>query len=101
MPTIRIVVSDPYLRGYLEDCLSRIADVALAVDDVVRADLVVTDLDFGDAAVAEVRSLHVLDEAPGPGSELSSPIDFILMPFDARSLAHAVSRALQRGRQLP
>ena len=101
MPIIRVAVTDPYLRGYLEDCLCRIADVILAMDDVVRADLVVTDLDFGDPAVAELRSLHVLDEAPEPGSELSSPIDFILMPFDARTLAHAVSRTLQRGWPMP
>jgi hypothetical protein len=97
---IRIVIADPFLRGYVEECLRRIPDIAI-VDGIQAPDLVVTNLDFGDSAVSELPSLHVLNEAPDATSEMTNAIDFILMPFDARTLAHAVSRALHRGRQPP
>jgi hypothetical protein len=95
MPTIKIVIADPFLRGYVEDCLRRIPEVAILDDAAAMPQLVVTNLDFGDPAVAEVASLHVLDEPPDPASGMTHAIDYIVMPFDARTLAHAVGRALK------
>lgn len=97
---IRIIASDPDLYAYLEDCISGIPGMHVLTDPAIRPDLVVTDVfDSGfreDPMFAGIPRLHVLDEPPVVGK--SEPIEFILTPFDSRSVAHAVLRALRQPR---
>ena len=100
LQTIRIVVSDPDLYAYLEDCISRIPGMQVLTDSDRRPDLVVKDVYDsgyqGDPESGGIARLHVLDEPPVIGK--SDPIEFILTPFDSRSIAHAVLRALRQTR---
>ena len=99
---IRIVTADHDLYAYLEDCISRIPGAQVLTDPEAQPDLVVTDVynPFGeDRAFVGIPRLHVLDEPPVVGK--SEPIEFILTPFDARSVAHAVFRVLRQSRNSP
>jgi hypothetical protein len=102
MRTIRIVVSDPDVYAYLEDCTSRIPGMQVLTDSERRPDLLVTDVfdsSHRDDPDSGVPRLYVLDEPPLVGK--SEPIEFILTPFDARAVAHAVHRALRQTRNPP
>ncbi len=96
-------MSDPDLYAYLQDCISRIPGMQVLTDSERRPDLLVTDVyDSGyrdDPEPDGIPRLHVLDEPPVVGK--SEPIEFILTPFDSRSIAHAVYRALRQTRNPP
>jgi hypothetical protein len=96
--TIRIITSDPDLYAYLEDCIARIPGVQVLPDHAGTPDLIVTDIYNPffreDRESVGIPRLHVLDEPPVIGK--SEPVEFILTPFDARSVAHAVLRALRQ-----
>ena len=99
---IRIITSDHDLYAYLEDCISRIPGAQVLTDPEARPDLIVTDLYTSfreDRESVGIPRLHVLDEPPMVGK--SEPIEFILTPFDARSVAHAVFRVLRQSRNSP
>ena len=92
-------MSDPDLRSYLEDCIGRIPGIQLLLPDTAaRPDLLVTDVydpRFRDEPeLGGIPRLHVLDEPPVVGK--SEPIEFVLTPFDSRSIAHAVLRVLRQ-----
>lgn len=99
LQTIRIVASDPDVYAYLDDCISRIPGVQVLTDSERRPDLLVTDIfdsSRRDDPESGVPRLYVLDEPPVVGK--AEPVEFILTPFDSRSVAHAVIRALRQSR---
>jgi len=82
---VQISVADGDLRAYLTDCLNRMPDVHVTGR---QPQLIVTD--SRQLMIDDVPRLYLVDEPP------MGAVDFVLMPFDARTLAHAVRRALQR-----
>lgn len=84
--SIRVVVSDAELRGYIVDCVNAMDDVHLTNGPGGPPDLVVTDSQAG--GFGNVRRLQLVDDPPHNNA------DFLLMPFDAHTLARAIRRAL-------
>lgn len=82
---VQIHVADGDLRAYLTDCLNGMPEVDLTG---LEPHLILTD--GRPVTLTNVPCLYLVEEPP------AGAIDFVLMPFDARTLVHAVRRALQR-----